>query len=248
MDKVNSSFKVETNDAYFGPGGWVAAPPPGIRVRIRSSACDSSAAPNAASGATSGCKTELMAKPVVVVTGISGNLGSRLLPLLGSLFGDRGGRQSTPHRFRVAVREPGSGPGVLDPALYELLRDTHRLCRRSPGIRHRSRSHGRARCRAHVADQCGGNGARDGSRSPRPIAPRTTESSSLFFPAASRPTGQICRRQRRKNRRWPRTPFPTRSTKSSRTKWCSSGRTPCGDAASTFSVRTFLPARASRII
>jgi len=28
MDKVNNSFKVETNDAYFGPGGVGMAPPP----------------------------------------------------------------------------------------------------------------------------------------------------------------------------------------------------------------------------
>jgi len=27
-DKLNNSFKVETNDAYFGPGGVGAAPPP----------------------------------------------------------------------------------------------------------------------------------------------------------------------------------------------------------------------------
>jgi hypothetical protein len=28
MEKVNNSFKVQTNDAYFGPGGVGAAPPP----------------------------------------------------------------------------------------------------------------------------------------------------------------------------------------------------------------------------
>jgi hypothetical protein len=28
MEKVNSSFKVETNEKYFGPGGPSAAPPP----------------------------------------------------------------------------------------------------------------------------------------------------------------------------------------------------------------------------
>ncbi|PYX46269.1 MAG: hypothetical protein DMG79_17020 [Acidobacteria bacterium] len=28
MDKVSSSFKVETNEAYFGPGGVGVAPPP----------------------------------------------------------------------------------------------------------------------------------------------------------------------------------------------------------------------------
>lgn len=28
MDKVNSSFKVETNEAYFGPGGTMGGPPP----------------------------------------------------------------------------------------------------------------------------------------------------------------------------------------------------------------------------
>jgi PPIC-type PPIASE domain len=30
LDKVNNSFKVETNDAYFGPGGQGAAPPPRV--------------------------------------------------------------------------------------------------------------------------------------------------------------------------------------------------------------------------
>jgi hypothetical protein len=28
LDKLNNSFKVETNEAYFGPGGVGAAPPP----------------------------------------------------------------------------------------------------------------------------------------------------------------------------------------------------------------------------
>ena len=30
MDKVSNSFKVETNDTYFGPGGLGAAPPPRV--------------------------------------------------------------------------------------------------------------------------------------------------------------------------------------------------------------------------
>jgi nucleoside-diphosphate-sugar epimerase len=66
-----------------------------------------------------------MAKPVVVVTGIAGNLGSRLLPLLGS-FSVIGvdvvpPRTDLPLQFeRLDLGEESSTR-----TLYELLRDTH---------------------------------------------------------------------------------------------------------------------------
>ena len=80
-----------------GPDGSAACRPDRECLRPQSTQ------PQRAAGATSGRTTELMAKPVVVVTGVSGNLGSRLLPLLGSLLGDRGGRESAPNRLRDAV-------------------------------------------------------------------------------------------------------------------------------------------------
>ena len=91
MDKVNNSFKVETNDQYFpgGVGGAAAAADPASAARachrvvgVRAQRWRSAQTPPARSRLRR--KTELMAKPVVVVTGVSGNLGSRLLPLLGS--------------------------------------------------------------------------------------------------------------------------------------------------------------------
>ena len=83
MEKLNNSFKVETNEAYFGPGGANPMPRRGDAARVRECLRRSSAA-SAAAGTATGRKTAIMAKPVVVVTGVSGNLGSRLLPLLGS--------------------------------------------------------------------------------------------------------------------------------------------------------------------
>ena len=66
-----------------------------------------------------------MAKPVVVVTGVSGNLGSRLLPLLGS-FSVIGVDVIRPKpipscSLRAWTWDRNRPPGRL----YELLRDTH---------------------------------------------------------------------------------------------------------------------------
>jgi len=66
-----------------------------------------------------------MAKPVVVVTGISGNLGSRLLPLLGS-FSVVGVDVSPPQTDRELQFESlDLGQESSTRTLYELLRDTH---------------------------------------------------------------------------------------------------------------------------
>ncbi|HET6176296.1 MAG TPA: NAD-dependent epimerase/dehydratase family protein [Candidatus Sulfotelmatobacter sp.] len=66
-----------------------------------------------------------MAKPVVVVTGVSGNLGSRLLPLLGS-FSVIGVDVSPPHTDReLQFESMDLGQESSTRALYELLRDTH---------------------------------------------------------------------------------------------------------------------------
>jgi nucleoside-diphosphate-sugar epimerase len=65
-----------------------------------------------------------MAKPVVVVTGISGNLGSRLLPLLGS-FSVIGVDISPPHTdSQVQFEQLDLGQESSTRPLYELLRDT----------------------------------------------------------------------------------------------------------------------------
>src|ERR1700722_14838926 len=66
-----------------------------------------------------------MAKPVVVVTGVSGNLGSRLLPLLGS-FSVIGVDVNPPQsdselQFERMARGRGSSTRVV----FELLRETH---------------------------------------------------------------------------------------------------------------------------
>jgi nucleoside-diphosphate-sugar epimerase len=66
-----------------------------------------------------------MAKPVVVVTGISGNLGSRLLPLLGSYSVI--GVDLTPPRTdsELQFEQLDLGEESSTRKLYELLRDTH---------------------------------------------------------------------------------------------------------------------------
>ena len=66
-----------------------------------------------------------MAKPVVVVTGVSGNLGSRLLPLLGS-FSVVGVDMSPPRTdSEMQFESLDLGQESSTRTLYELLRDTH---------------------------------------------------------------------------------------------------------------------------
>jgi nucleoside-diphosphate-sugar epimerase len=66
-----------------------------------------------------------MAKPVVVVTGVSGNLGSRLLPLLGSfsVIGVDIGPPPTDSEIQFESLDLGQESSTR--TLYELLRDTH---------------------------------------------------------------------------------------------------------------------------
>jgi nucleoside-diphosphate-sugar epimerase len=66
-----------------------------------------------------------MAKPVVVVTGVSGNLGSRLLPLLGSFSVI--GVDVAPPRTDSELQFESLDLGLESSTrtLYELLRDTH---------------------------------------------------------------------------------------------------------------------------
>ncbi len=66
-----------------------------------------------------------MAKPVVVVTGISGNLGSRLLPLLGSysVIGVDMAPPQTDSELQFERMDLGQESSTR--VLYELLRDTH---------------------------------------------------------------------------------------------------------------------------
>jgi len=66
-----------------------------------------------------------MAKPVVVVTGVSGNLGTRLLPLLGS-FSVIGVDVSPPRTdCELQFESLDLGQESSTRAMYELLRDTH---------------------------------------------------------------------------------------------------------------------------
>ncbi len=66
-----------------------------------------------------------MAKPVVVVTGVSGNLGSRLLPLLGSysVIGVDLRPPQTDSELQFESLDLGQESSTR--VLYELLRDTH---------------------------------------------------------------------------------------------------------------------------
>jgi len=66
-----------------------------------------------------------MAKPVVVVTGVSGNLGSRLLPLMGSFSVI--GVDVSPPRIDAELRFESLDLGQESSTrtFYELLRDTH---------------------------------------------------------------------------------------------------------------------------
>lgn len=66
-----------------------------------------------------------MAKPVVVVTGVSGNLGTRLLPLLGS-FSVIGVDVSPPRTdSELQFEKIDLGQESSTRALFELMRDTH---------------------------------------------------------------------------------------------------------------------------
>ena len=66
-----------------------------------------------------------MAKPVVVVTGVSGNLGARLLPLLGS-FSVIGVDVNPPQTdSELQFESLDLGQESTTRTLYELLRDTH---------------------------------------------------------------------------------------------------------------------------
>jgi nucleoside-diphosphate-sugar epimerase len=66
-----------------------------------------------------------MAKPVVVVTGVSGNLGSRLIPLLGSysVIGVDISPPQTDSELQFERMDLGQESSTR--VLYELLRDTH---------------------------------------------------------------------------------------------------------------------------
>jgi len=66
-----------------------------------------------------------MAKPVVVVTGVSGNLGSRLLPMLGSysVIGVDLRPPQTDSELQFESLDLGQESSTR--VLYELLRDTH---------------------------------------------------------------------------------------------------------------------------
>jgi nucleoside-diphosphate-sugar epimerase len=66
-----------------------------------------------------------MAKPVVVVTGVSGNLGSRLLPLLGSYSVIGVDVSPPPPGSELQFEGMDLGEESSTRVLYELLRDTH---------------------------------------------------------------------------------------------------------------------------
>src|SRR2546421_662420 len=78
----------------------------------------------AASTATGG-ETPIMAKPVVVLTGVSGNLGMRLLPLLGryTVIGVDVNPPKTDCPLQFESLDLGEESSTR--TLYELLRDTH---------------------------------------------------------------------------------------------------------------------------
>src|SRR5581483_8804568 len=82
-------------------------------------------AAKSAPGTTSGGESAIMAKPVVVLTGVSGNLGMRLLPLLGR-FSVIGVDVSPPQTDRALQFENlDLGQESSTRTFYELLRDHH---------------------------------------------------------------------------------------------------------------------------
>src|SRR5258708_20531933 len=112
---------------WTGWTGWEhdAAPTPAKSENASVPDFTSGATTNSACGSTSSFETELMAKPVVVVTGVSGNLGSRLLPLLGS-FSVIGVDISPPQSdSELQFERLDLGEEASTRPLYELLRDTH---------------------------------------------------------------------------------------------------------------------------
>ena len=88
----------------------------------------------AASTAADG-ESAIMAKPVVVLTGVSGNLGMRLLPLLGrySVIGVDVNPPKTDCELQFESLD--LGPGIIYPDVLRIAARYARLCRDSSGIR-----------------------------------------------------------------------------------------------------------------
>ena len=165
-----------------------------------------------------------MAKPVVVVTGVSGNLGSRLLPLLGS-YSVIGVDVSPPHTdSELQFESLDLGQESSTRTLYELLRDTHPYA-----VIHLAFVIDPVRTGVLDVDRMWQINVAGTARVMEAVTEanrtrRTMESSSSFFPAACPPTGQTCRSGHRRLCLWRPIHCRTQSTKSNRTKWCSSVR------------------------
>ena len=127
MEKYTNSFQAVQNEAYFGPAGPegpMGGRPPGLPPRAPRP--QMTPPRDTAARRAAGLEARLMAsaKPVVVVTGIAGNLGSRLLPLLGD-FSVIGVDLSPPQTdLPLQFERLDLGEESSTRALYEMLRDT----------------------------------------------------------------------------------------------------------------------------
>ena len=182
-------------------------------------------------------------KPVVVVTGIAGNLGSRLLPLLGQ-FAVIGVDVSSPQTdLPLQFERLDLGEESSTRVLYELLRDT-----RPVSVIHLAFVIDPVRSGVLDAERMWQINVAGTARVMEAIteANRTADSGikQFIFPSSVSVYGPSLPRRPQRNLPWRRIPCPMRSTRNSATKWCSSDPRRCAVAAYTFCGHTFLPERA----
>src|ERR1700678_4269036 len=186
-------------------------------------------------------------KPVVVVTGISGNLGSRLMPMLGSFSVI--GVDVTPPQTDLPLKfeRLDLGEESSTRALYEILRDS-----RPAAVVHLAFVIDPVRSGVLDTERMWQINVAGTARVMEAIteANRTAESviRQFIFPAAFRYTGRNWQLRRRSNRRWRRTRWLTPFIRNSVMRWYSNVRRRCGDAAFIYCVRTFLREPRWRII
>jgi len=158
-----------------------------------------------------------IAKPVVVVTGIAGNLGSRLLPLLGE-FSVIGVDVSPPQTgFPLQFERMDLGDESYTRVLYELLRDI-----RPVSVVHLAFVIDPVRSGVLDPERMWQINVAGTARVMEAIteANRTTDAGikQFVFPAVFQSTGPTFRRRQPKSRPGRRIPCPMRFTKSSATK------------------------------